>query len=115
MNLFFVYGSGPGARIMTPELTGTLLPGVTRESLLTLAADQWYDVGEGRISMDQWREDCESGEITGCSPAEPQLSSRHVGSVRSHRHSWDVRDASAGPIAIQTAAVTAGHPDWQSL
>ena len=40
MNLFFVYGSGPGARIMTPELTGTLLPGVTRESLLTLAADQ---------------------------------------------------------------------------
>ena len=38
MNLFFVYGSGDDARIVTPELTGTLLPGVTRDSLLTLAA-----------------------------------------------------------------------------
>ena len=38
MNLFFVYGSGPNARVVTPELTGSLLPGVTRESLLVLAA-----------------------------------------------------------------------------
>ena len=34
MNLFFVYGSGDDARIMTPALTGTLLPGITRDSLL---------------------------------------------------------------------------------
>ncbi|MDQ2944237.1 MAG: branched-chain amino acid aminotransferase, partial [Candidatus Dormibacteraeota bacterium] len=27
MNLYFVYGSGPGARVVTPSLTGTLLPG----------------------------------------------------------------------------------------
>ncbi len=101
MNLFFVYGSGPGARIMTPELTGTLLPGVTRESLLTLAADQGYDVGEGRISMDQWREDCESGEITEVFACGTAAVITPVGSVRSHRHSWDVRDASAGPIAIE--------------
>ena len=36
MNLYFVYGSGDDARIVTPALTGTLLPGVTRDSLLTL-------------------------------------------------------------------------------
>src|ERR1700760_2997962 len=34
MNLCFVYGSGSSARIMTPELTGSLLPGITRDSLL---------------------------------------------------------------------------------
>ena len=39
MNLYFVYGSGPSARIVTPALTGTLLPGITRDSLLTLAAE----------------------------------------------------------------------------
>ncbi|HEY0699127.1 MAG TPA: branched-chain amino acid aminotransferase, partial [Micromonospora sp.] len=33
MNLFFVRGSGPGAEVVTPQLTGTLLPGVTRDSL----------------------------------------------------------------------------------
>jgi branched-chain amino acid aminotransferase len=38
MNLFFVRaGSGAEARIMTPPLTGTLLPGITRDSLLRLA------------------------------------------------------------------------------
>jgi len=39
MNLFFVYGSGPHARLVTPALTGTLLPGVTRDTLLKLDPD----------------------------------------------------------------------------
>jgi branched-chain amino acid aminotransferase len=39
MNLCFVFGRGEKARLMTPALTGTLLPGVTRESLLVLARD----------------------------------------------------------------------------
>lgn len=39
MNLYFVQGSGPDARILTPSLTGSLLPGITRDSLLRLAAD----------------------------------------------------------------------------
>ena len=34
MNLYFVYGSGRRARLVTPSLTGSLLPGVTRDSLL---------------------------------------------------------------------------------
>ncbi|WP_229795115.1 branched-chain amino acid aminotransferase, partial [Saccharothrix coeruleofusca] len=32
MNLFFVLGSGEGARVVTPELSGSLLPGITRDS-----------------------------------------------------------------------------------
>ena len=39
MNLYFVYGSGDSARLVTPRLTGSLLPGITRDSLLTVAAD----------------------------------------------------------------------------
>ncbi len=37
MNLYFVYGTGADARILTPALTGSLLPGITRDSLLRLA------------------------------------------------------------------------------
>ena len=37
MNLFFVLGSGDDAELVTPELTGTLLPGITRDSLITVA------------------------------------------------------------------------------
>ena len=39
MNLFFVLGSGGSARLVTPELSGSLLPGITRDSLLQLAID----------------------------------------------------------------------------
>lgn len=63
MNLFFVYGTGAKARLVTPSLTGTLLPGVTRETLLTLAGDLGIPAEERRISVDEWRAGCESGQI----------------------------------------------------
>ena len=48
MNLYFVRGSGRDAKIVTPSLTGSLLPGITRDSLLTLAADLGYEAEEAR-------------------------------------------------------------------
>ncbi|TAL21183.1 MAG: branched-chain amino acid aminotransferase, partial [Frankiales bacterium] len=53
MNLFFVLDGG--TRLMTPALTGTLLPGVVRDSLLQLAPELGLTVEEGRISVDEWR------------------------------------------------------------
>ncbi|WP_117199398.1 branched-chain amino acid aminotransferase, partial [Nocardiopsis sp. TNDT3] len=64
MNLWFVFGSGENARLRTPPLTGTLLPGITRESLLTLAPDLGIPAEEAPISTDEWREAAESGELT---------------------------------------------------
>ena len=42
MNLFFVLGSGDDAELVTPALTGTLLPGITRDSLITLAREMGH-------------------------------------------------------------------------
>ena len=56
MNLWFVFGAGSKARLMTPALTGTLLPGVTRDTLLTLAVDLGYPTEVGKLSTEQWRE-----------------------------------------------------------
>ena len=64
MNLYFVYGHGDSARIMTPKLTGSLLPGVTRDSLLTVASDLGIAASEGEITVSELRAGCESGEIT---------------------------------------------------
>jgi branched-chain amino acid aminotransferase len=63
-NLFFVFGTGSEARLVTPELSGSLLPGITRDSLLTLAADSGYSVEERKISVEEWRKGAESGEIS---------------------------------------------------
>ena len=61
MNLYFVHADG---RLVTPEITGTILEGVTRSSILTLAKEQGLDVEERRVNIEEWREGVASGEIT---------------------------------------------------
>lgn len=61
MNLFFVFDDGS---LATPELTGTILEGVTRDSLITLAADKGYKAVERKISIDEWRNGVRDGRIT---------------------------------------------------
>ncbi|MDE2406120.1 MAG: branched-chain amino acid aminotransferase [Sphingomonadales bacterium] len=60
MNLYFVFADGT---LLTPALTGTILPGITRDSLLTLAREEGLTVQEGRYSIDQWRDDAASGKL----------------------------------------------------
>lgn len=60
MNLFFVFDDG---RLVTPPLTGTILPGITRDSLITLAREEGLDVVEEPYSIDQWEADATSGKL----------------------------------------------------
>ena len=60
MNLFFAFADGS---LLTPPLTGTILPGVTRDSLIQLARDEGLTVREDRYSLDQWRDDAASGKL----------------------------------------------------
>ncbi len=60
MNLFFVFDDG---RVVTPPLTGTILPGITRDSLIALLREEGLAVHEEPYSIDQWREDAESGRL----------------------------------------------------
>ncbi|SDA70471.1 MULTISPECIES: branched-chain amino acid aminotransferase [unclassified Janthinobacterium] len=64
MNLFFVYKDGDKVTVVTPELTGTLLPGITRRSLLEMAKDLGYATEERKLSVQQWRDDIASGRMT---------------------------------------------------
>jgi branched-chain amino acid aminotransferase len=47
-NIFLVYGG----RIFTPPLAGTILPGITRDSVITLARDCGYAVVEQQIARE---------------------------------------------------------------
>ena len=60
MNVFFVFNDGS---MSTPPLGGTILPGVTRSSLLTLAKDKGIKVREEKYSYDQWKADAHSGKL----------------------------------------------------
>ena len=62
MNVFFIFGKEN--KIVTPELTGTILEGVTRSSLIQLAKDRGMTVEERAITLTEWREGVANGDIT---------------------------------------------------
>jgi branched-chain amino acid aminotransferase len=61
MNIYFVHRDG---RLITPELSGSILEGVTRSSILELAKELGLDVVERKVDIDEWRDGVASGEIT---------------------------------------------------
>jgi len=101
MNLFFVYGSGADARIMTPALTGTLLPGITRDALLTLAPELGIPATEGKISTGEWRAGCESGEITEVFACGTAAVITPVGTIEGAVGGWTVGDGTPGPVTMR--------------
>jgi branched-chain amino acid aminotransferase len=60
MNLYFVLDDNT---VVTPELSGTILEGITRDSILKLVTDLGYSVEERKVSIDEWREGAASGKI----------------------------------------------------
>jgi branched-chain amino acid aminotransferase len=101
MNLFFVYGSGSEARIMTPALTGTLLPGIIRDSLLTLAPDLGIPATEGSISVEQWKAGCESGEITEVFACGTAAVITPVGAVTGSAGGWTISGGQPGRVTVK--------------
>ncbi|MEU6803333.1 branched-chain amino acid aminotransferase [Streptomyces neyagawaensis] len=97
MNLYFVYGD----RIVTPSLTGSILEGVTRDSLLTVAADLGFTAEEGRISIDQWQADAESGALTEVFACGTAAVITPVGTVKRTGAAWRQAGGELGPVTLK--------------
>jgi branched-chain amino acid aminotransferase len=78
MNLFFVFKD----HVLTPPLTGTILPGVTRDSVITLLQDMGLRVKEDRISIDDVFRSCEREEPLECFGTGTAATVSHVGRIR---------------------------------
>lgn len=61
MNIGFVY---EGKHIATPALSGSILPGITRDSVLRLAPDLGYTVSEEHLDIEEIMRDIRAGKIT---------------------------------------------------
>lgn len=61
MNMMFVY---EGKKIVTPELNGSILPGITRDSVMQLAKRMGLEVEERRMAIDEVFADAKAGKLT---------------------------------------------------
>ena len=101
MNLYFVYGEGAGARLVTPTLTGALLPGVTRDSLLAVAADLGIAASQERVSVEQWQQGNADGSISEVFACGTAAVITPVGTVKSTTASWSVGNEEPGPVTLR--------------
>ncbi len=101
MNLFFVYRDGDKVRLLTPNLTGSLLPGVTRDSILHLARDLGYEAEEGPISVDELEEHIKAGSMTEVFACGTAAVITPVGEVKSKLGAFSVNGGQTGPVAAR--------------
>ncbi len=60
MNIFFVLDG----KVVTPELNGSILPGITRDSVIKLLKSKGYDVQERRVAIDEVLDGAANGKLT---------------------------------------------------
>ena len=97
MNVFFVFKDG---RLVTPALSGTILHGITRSSVLQLGRDRGMDVQERKITLDEWREGITSGEITEVFACGTAAVITPVGQLKSETEVIGSADAKPGEVTM---------------
>lgn len=96
MNLFFVMDDGS---IVTPPLTGTILPGITRASIIDIARSLGMQVKEAPYSLDQWRADARSGRLSEAFACGTAAVIAGIGEVVSGAGSFSFGKGATGPVS----------------
>ena len=96
MNVFFVFDDGS---LSTPPLNGNILPGITRDSLITLARAAGLTVREEPYAIGQWREDAASGRLRECFACGTAAVISPIGRVKSREGDFTIGGAAAGPVS----------------
>jgi branched-chain amino acid aminotransferase len=97
MNLFFVHKDG---KVSTPSLDGTILRGITRDSIITLLKDRGHEVSERKISLDEIRKGFSSGEITEIFACGTAAVITPVGMLKSKLETIGQEDAAPGKLTV---------------
>ena len=94
MNIAFVFGE----TIVTPALSGSILSGITRDSILRIARDAGYAVEERKISVDEVVGGIRSGALTEAFGTGTAAVVSPVGSLCYHGEAMTVGDGGVGGV-----------------
>ena len=95
MNIFFVMADGS---ITTPPIGGTILPGITRQSLIELATEAGIAINQSPYSMEQWRLDATSGRVREAFACGTAAVVASIGEVISRSGSFRIADGTVGAL-----------------
>ncbi len=105
MNVFFVFDDGS---LLTPPLSGTILPGITRDSIITLARREGRTVREERYAIDQWRADAASGKLREAFACGTAAVVSAIGKIKSAGGEFTIGDGEGGPVTATIKAKLVG-------
>jgi len=99
MNIFFVFQRGGTTTLVTPKLSGSLLPGVTRNSLLTLAPRLGLVVEERTISLAEWITAAAAGDMTEAFACGTAAVITPIGNVKHRLGEFSMGNGQGGAVA----------------
>jgi branched-chain amino acid aminotransferase len=102
MNLWFVQDDGT---MVTPELTGTILEGGTRDALKALAKELGHEVEERRVDIDEWRKGVDTGRITEVFACGTAAVIASVGTLKWHAGEVTLPTETPVAVALRNALV----------
>jgi branched-chain amino acid aminotransferase len=105
MNVCFVMDDGS---LITPPLGGTILPGITRASILKLAQEAGLRIDEKPYSFDQWRKDAESGRLREAFACGTAAVVAGIGSVRFKDGSFAIGNSGDGEVTARLRSELVG-------
>ncbi|MEG0216046.1 MAG: branched-chain amino acid aminotransferase [Hungatella sp.] len=94
MNIFFKING----TVITPELNGSILPGVTRNSVLTLCREWGIPVEERQISVDEVVAAAKSGAMEECFGTGTAAVVSPVGELRYEEEKMEIGDGRIGEV-----------------
>ncbi|HZZ50951.1 MAG TPA: branched-chain amino acid aminotransferase [Pseudonocardia sp.] len=100
-NVFFVFGSGDDVELVAPELSGTILPGVVRDSVLVLAKELGCQVTERKVSAQEWLEGAADGSLTEVFGSGTAVVISPIGGVKHPDGETRIGTGEPGPITLR--------------
>ena len=105
MNVFFVMNDGS---MVTPPLGGTILPGITRKSVIAMAKEKGLRVEEKRYSFEELQQDAASGRLKEAFACGTAAVLAGIGLIKHPEGEFSIGDGQTGVLTTELRTALVG-------